>query len=147
MTIGEVIAWGQRLLGEILACIHNIYNSCDKQKCVQTLINVPKGHCYHRLRATALSWLYFILFTCHLVTKLCPTLCDPMDCNPPGFSFHGISQTKILEWVGISYSKGSSWPKYQIHLLKWKADSLPLSHQESPLFTVRTSINLQLIFS
>ena len=33
---------------------------------------------------------------------LCPTLCDPIDCSPPGFSVHGISQTRILEWVAIS---------------------------------------------
>ena len=34
----------------------------------------------------------------------CPTLCNPMDCNPPGFSVHGISQARILEWVAISFS-------------------------------------------
>ena len=34
------------------------------------------------------------------------TLCDPMDCNPPGSSVHGISQARILEWVAISYSVG-----------------------------------------
>ena len=33
------------------------------------------------------------------VAKSCLTLCDPMDCNPPGFSLHGISQARILEWV------------------------------------------------
>ena len=34
-------------------------------------------------------------------------LCDPMDCNPPGLSFHEILQAKILEWVAISFSRGS----------------------------------------
>ena len=43
-----------------------------------------------------------------LVAQLCQTLCDPMDCSPPGSSVHGISQTRILEWVAIS-SRGSSW--------------------------------------
>ena len=33
------------------------------------------------------------------VTKSCPTLCNPMDCSPPGSSVHGISQARILEWV------------------------------------------------
>ena len=33
-----------------------------------------------------------------LVTQLCPTLCDPMDCSPPGSSVHGILQARILEW-------------------------------------------------
>ena len=37
----------------------------------------------------------------------------PMDCSPPGFSIHGILQTRILEWVAISFSRGSSWSKNQ----------------------------------
>ena len=41
----------------------------------------------------------------------CPTLCDPMDCSPPGSSVHGISLARILEWVAISYSRGSSQPR------------------------------------
>ena len=41
----------------------------------------------------------------------CPTLCNPMDCGPPGSSVHGIFQGGILEWVGISYSRGSSPPR------------------------------------
>ena len=42
--------------------------------------------------------------TCVLVTQLCPTLCDPMDCSPPSSSVHGIPQAKILEWVAILFS-------------------------------------------
>ena len=38
----------------------------------------------------------------------CQTLCDPMDCSPPGSSVHWISQARILEWVAISFSRGSS---------------------------------------
>ena len=45
------------------------------------------------------------------VTQSCPTLCDPMDCSPPGSSVHGISQARILEGVAISYSRGSSQPR------------------------------------
>ena len=45
----------------------------------------------------------------------CPTLCYPMDCSPPGSSVHGISQARILEWVAISSSRGSSWPRDQTH--------------------------------
>ena len=37
--------------------------------------------------------------------------CDPMDCSPPGSSAHGILQARILEWVAISSSRGSSWPR------------------------------------
>ena len=45
------------------------------------------------------------------VTQSCPTLCDPMDCNLPGSSVHGIFQARILEWVAISFSRGSSPPR------------------------------------
>ena len=56
--------------------------------------------------------------TCYfldLVAKSCPTLCDPMDCSPPGPSVHGISQAKILEWVAISISRESSQAREQTH--------------------------------
>ena len=36
------------------------------------------------------------------------TLCDPMDCSPPGYSVHGIFQARVLEWVPVSFSRGSS---------------------------------------
>ena len=51
-----------------------------------------------------------------LVAQLCLTLCSPMDCSPPGSSVHGIFQARILEWVAISYSRGSSWPRDQTHV-------------------------------
>ena len=41
-----------------------------------------------------------------LVAKSCLTLGDPMDCSLPGFSVHGISQARILEWIAISFSQG-----------------------------------------
>ena len=39
------------------------------------------------------------------------TLCDPMDCTLPGSSVHGIFQAIVLEWIAISFSRGSSWPR------------------------------------
>ena len=44
------------------------------------------------------------------VARLYLTLCDPMDCSPPGSSIHEILQARIPEWVAISSSRGSSWP-------------------------------------
>ena len=41
----------------------------------------------------------------------CPNLCNPMDYSPPASSVHGISQARILEWVAMPSSRGSSWPK------------------------------------
>ena len=42
--------------------------------------------------------------------------CDPMDCSAPGSSLHGISQARILEWIFIPFSSGSSPSKYQTHI-------------------------------
>ena len=50
------------------------------------------------------------------VTQLFLTLCYLMDCSPPGFSFHGILQARILEWVALPSFKGSSWPRDQTHV-------------------------------
>ena len=47
------------------------------------------------------------------VTQSCPILCNPMDYSPPGSSVHGILQARILEWVAISFSRGSSPPRDQ----------------------------------
>ena len=44
-----------------------------------------------------------------LVAQPCPILGDPTACSPPGFSVHGISQARTLEWVATPFSKGSSW--------------------------------------
>ena len=46
-----------------------------------------------------------------VVTQSCPTLCNPMDCSPRGSSVHGIFQARMLEWVAISFSRGSSRPR------------------------------------
>ena len=49
--------------------------------------------------------------SCYSVAQLCPTLWNPMDCSLTGSSIHGISQARILEWVAISPSRGSSKPR------------------------------------
>ena len=46
-----------------------------------------------------------------LAAHLCPAVCDPMDWGLPGFSVHGIFQARILEWVAMSSSRGSSQPR------------------------------------
>ena len=48
-----------------------------------------------------------------LVAQLYLTLCNPMDSSPPGSSVHGILQAKMLEWVAIPSSRGSSQPRDQ----------------------------------
>ena len=55
-------------------------------------------HCHH----------YCIILFPLKVTQLCPTLCNPMD-----YTVHGILQTRILEWVAVPFSRGSSQPRDQ----------------------------------
>ena len=51
-----------------------------------------------------------------LVAQLCLTLCDAMDCSPSGSSIHEISQARILEWVAIPFSRGSSQVRDRTHI-------------------------------
>ena len=46
----------------------------------------------------------------------CPTVCEPMDCSPPGSSVLGILQARILEWVAMSSSRGASRPRDRTHI-------------------------------
>ena len=57
---------------------------------------------------------YLLYIQCvFLITQLCLTLCDPMDCSLPGSSLHGILEARILKWVAISSCRGSSPPSGQ----------------------------------
>ena len=59
--------------------------------------------------------------------QLCLTLCNPLDYSPPGFSIHGISQARILEWVAISSSRGSYWHRNWTHAgVFFTTEPLPL---------------------
>ena len=80
---------------------------------------IPQGRC-HRFRIIPLSGenkeLKATLFSsiCEsevLVTRSGPTLCDPVDCSPPGSYVQGILQARVLEWVTIPYSRGPSRPR------------------------------------
>ena len=70
-----------------------------------------------------------ILVSASEVAQSCPTLCNPMDCSLPGSSIHGIFQARILEWVAISFSRGSSHP----------GDRTQVSHIAGRCFTVWAS--------
>ena len=61
-----------------------------------------------------------------LATQSCPTLCDHMDCSPPGSSVHGILQAGILGWVAMPSSRGFSHPR----------DQTQVSHIAGGFFTV-----------
>ena len=59
-------------------------------------------------------WQFDLWFLCLIESvshSVCPTLCDPTDCSPPGSSVHGILQARIREWVAIPFSRESSQPR------------------------------------
>ena len=58
------------------------------------------------------AWIY----TVSSVAQSCQTLCKPMDCSMPGFSVHGILQARILKWVAMPSSRGSSWLRDRTHV-------------------------------
>ena len=74
-----------------------------------------------------------------LVAQSRPGLCDPMVCSPPGSSFHGIVQARILEWVAMPSSRGSSRPRGPnvclLCLLHWPMGSLLLAPPGKPILT------------
>ena len=62
---------------------------------------------------TSLVWNSHSVLYKVLTAWSCLTLCDPVDCSPPGFSLYEVLQLRILEWVAISFSRESSQPKDQ----------------------------------
>ena len=64
-------------------------------------------------------WISYLCID--VCVRSCAWLCDPMDCSLLGFSAHGIFQAKILKYLAISYSRGSSWPRDQtpVSYISW----------------------------
>ena len=56
------------------------------------------------------------LYLLVLVAQSCPTICDPIDCSPPGSSVPGILQARKLKWVVIPFSRGSSRPRNRTYV-------------------------------
>ena len=80
---------------------------------------------------------------CAKSLQLCLTLCDPMDCGPPGSSVHGILQARVPEWVAMPSSRESFWPRdwtrHLLRLLHWQVDSLPIATMEAPAWSLLTT--------
>ena len=86
---------------------------CDLCDCESTAVETLSLQVIENIIQTGLS---------NKVTEIaqsCPTLCDPMDCSLPGFSVHGIFQAIVLEWIVISFSRGSSRPRDRTRLSRF----------------------------
>ena len=83
-------------------------------------------------------WLpkYIPAVSCVLSRSVMSDLFDPMDCSLPGSSGHGILQARVLEWVAVPSSRGSSQPRdwtcVSLCCLHWQAGSLPLAPPGKP---------------
>ena len=89
----------------MFGCVHT-------HKCVCTHMTVCAS--VHTTRRLEGSHAFMCVFGQSL--QSCLTLCDPMDCSPPGSSVDGILQARILEWVAMPSSRGSSWPRDLNHV-------------------------------
>ena len=94
------------------------------------LIMVIESHRYADIQTQQIICISHVQLFCSKWVCLLSyvRLCDPMDCSPPGSSVHGIFQARILEWVTISYFRGSSDPGMKptsLGSLALTADSLP----------------------
>ena len=87
------------------------------------------------------------------VGQSCLTLCDPMDCSLPGFSVHEIFQARVPEWVAISFSRRSSWPRDQTwisciagrHFTLWATrEAVTLENNLTVLYVVKRKITILL---
>ena len=85
--------------------------------------------CFHKAFLQSCSLCSIVKDSEGEVARLCPALCNPTDCSPPGSSIYGILQARILEWVGISFSWGSSRPRDWSQVSRIAVTLYPLSHQ------------------
>ena len=108
-----------------------LFSPCSSFLHPETLVltKAPRSQCYRRHWPRLHS-----VGSCCLVTHSCPTLCDPVDCSPPGSSVHWIPQAGILEGIAFPFSRGSSPPRDQTRVSCIGRRFLyHLSHQGSPL--------------
>ena len=104
------LAWGPGVCYETMTVSARMYllsidANNDSQYCYSCLKTLSEAH-----------YVYYLMKVNVLVSPLCLTLCNPMDCSLPGFSVHEILQARILDWVAISFSRASSPPRAWTHV-------------------------------
>ena len=89
---------------KVLVCIH-CYSVIQPSSTDLKIL----GSTYSSFPRLTTTISFYCLHVCAKLLRSCPTLCNTMDCSPPGFSVHRILQTRMLEWVAVPSSRGSSW--------------------------------------
>ena len=125
---GEFRWWGYSKIGvgkrtkEITKLKHGLLDSSDgmwasiipEEKCMNGWNNPGESIAVIKSIGFEVKQTYVLILSIQKesqVAQSCLTLCDPMDCSTPGSSIHGISQARVLEWLAISFPRGSSWAR------------------------------------
>ena len=110
------LLWPMHSFGKTLLAFDLLHFVLQDQTCLLFQVSLD----FLLLHSSPLWWkghLFLCLssrrsYVCEFAQS-CPTLCNSMDCSLPGSSIHGIFQARVLEWVAISFSRGSSLPRDQ----------------------------------
>ena len=86
--------------------------NCQEKSLISIEERQAKG-CKELKANPVLSLKPLVRLSLHSFAQSCPTLCNPIDCSLPGSFVHGIFQAVVLEWIAISFSRGSSQPRAQ----------------------------------
>ena len=110
---GSAGQWEEGSKGGVCKCGADIAQVPPKQRSCSPAASSTGQACLlpHTTASSSPFALALLRTESVLATQSCLTLCDPVDCSPPGSSVHGILQARILEWVAISFSRGSSRPR------------------------------------
>ena len=109
------------------------------------LLNTDIQYIFIGLGSLCLLSHSWSLLVCVSHTRMCPTLCDPTDCSPPSSSVHGILQARILEWVVIPFSRGSSQPRdrTQVSSISGRFFTIWATREAQSLLTCMLSYSVQ----
>ena len=110
----KVFRLGRPWSSDLLGCLRKMAAGAMERPFSAEIEGVSQSNTKEQQALQKTAW-YCCYCCCSLATKSCPTLCDPMDCSLPFSSVHGILQARILQWVAISYSRGSSEPGDQTY--------------------------------
>ena len=92
--------------------------------------------CWWECKLVQPLWKTVCVYMHTKLLQLCPILCNPIDCSLQGSSVHGILEARILGWVAMPFSRGSSWPRDWTYVsyvsLYCRQVLFPLSHLGSP---------------
>ena len=111
---GEFIVWTISSKW-LLTSLHGDYISLESSS---SLLDLPFSSSSTSKSTLMYELCFVILFlplcsSVYMHAQSCLTLCDPMDCSPAGSPVHEMFQARILEWVVVSFSRGSSWPRVE----------------------------------